>query len=323
MEYAPVVIGTLCRFEHFKKAVESLERNPWAQYTNIYIGVDYPTKEVHWAGYRKIVEYTNTHTFQFNSVKIFFREENFGPVRNFNELRTIAFKENGMVISSEDDNVFSPNFLEYMDTMLNLYKDDERVIAVCGYSYPIDWMDNGSGYVLNQNFFSAYGWASWKKKWDKVHSSITPEYLMEIVYDKVRLKKLRKEASKSYYYLTRMVGKKQISATDVTISIYMSDQGYCCVMPKLSKVRNCGWDGSGVHCNDKLKYYDFQTQRIDESKTINHPNIQKIQLERINMEKLNSLFAVKGAKKFIPYLIETVVRLIGTKNYCKIRNLIK
>lgn len=322
MDFAPVVIGTLCRFEHFKHTIESLERNPWVQYTNIYIGIDYPTKEAHWSGYKKIIEYVNTHKFKFKSTKIIIREKNYGPDKNFDDLRTVAFEENEMVIMTEDDNVFSPNFLEYINTMLALYKDSKEVVAVCGYSYPIDWNDNKSGYVLNKNFFSAWGWAIWKSKWEMLQHSITPEYFKDIMRDKDRLKNIRMEAPNSYYYLTRVVGKKQISATDVTISIYMVDHNNYCVMPKLSMVRNCGWDGSGINCDGTLMY-DPQTQKIDESQTILPPDIKKIQIERENMKKLNAMFAVKGVKKMLPFLIEAIVRIIGADNYCKIRNRIK
>lgn len=322
MDYAPIVIGTLCRFEHFKEAIESLERNPWVQYTNIYIGVDYPTKEAHWNGYTKIVEYVNTHIFKFMSAKIFIREKNFGSAKNFNNLIAVAFEENEMVICTEDDNVFSPNFLEYIDTMLALYKDSKEIVAICGYSYPIDWNDSKFGYVLNKNFFSAWGWATWKSKWEILQNSITQEYFKNIMCDKARLKKIRLEAPKSYYYLTHMVGKKQISITDVTMSIYMVDHNYYCVMPKLSMVRNCGWDGSGVNCDGKL-IYDPQTQKIDERETISPPDIQNIKVNKEDMEKLNILFSVKGVKKMIPYLIEASVRIIGIENYCKLRNYIK
>lgn len=41
-------------------------------------------------------------------------------------------------ISTEDDNEFSPNFLVYMNKGLELYKDDPKVLAICGYSYPFD-----------------------------------------------------------------------------------------------------------------------------------------------------------------------------------------
>lgn len=322
MDYAPIVIGTLNRFEHFKNTIESLEKNKWAQYTNIYIGVDYPTKEEHFDGYSKIVDYVNSHSFKFKKAKIIIRKKNYGATKNYNDLRALAFKENDMVISTEDDNVFSPNFLEYVNTMLNLYKKSEEVIAICGYSYPINWNDYNSDYILNKNFFSAWGWATWKDKWQKIQNSVTPEYFIDIIRDKKRTSKIRLEAPKSYFYLTRMVGKKQISTTDVAISIYMVDHDCYCVMPKLSMVRNCGWDGSGLNCDGKLAY-DPQNQIIDENQIISLPDIQKIIFDTENMEKLNTLFAVKGVNKLIPYIIELCIRIIGVENYCKLRNYVK
>lgn len=322
MDYAPIVIGTLNRFKHFKETIESLEKNKWAQYTNVYIGVDHPTKEEHLDGYSQIIDYVKNHSFKFNKTNIIIRKENFGVARNYDDLRELAFKENGMVISTEDDNVFSPNFIEYCDTMLNLYRDSKEVIAIGGYSYPIDWKDCNSGYVLNKNFFSAWGWATWKVKWEKVKQDITSEYLIDIVQDEKRIKKIRTNAPKSFFYLTRMVGKKQVSATDVTISIYMVDNDYCCVMPKISMVRNCGWDGSGVNCDREL-IYDPQKQVIDKSETIQAPDIRKIGVNVENMEKLNKLFAVQGIRKVIPYLIVLCIRIIGVQNYCRLRNRVK
>ena len=44
-QYAPVYIPTLCRDRHFILGVESLKKNGWAKYTDVYIGLDYPSKE--------------------------------------------------------------------------------------------------------------------------------------------------------------------------------------------------------------------------------------------------------------------------------------
>ena len=57
MSYAPIMIPTLCRYEHLVKCVESLAANSLASETELYIGLDYPTKESHWEGYRKIEQY--------------------------------------------------------------------------------------------------------------------------------------------------------------------------------------------------------------------------------------------------------------------------
>lgn len=322
MEYAPIVIGTLCRYEHFKKAIESLENNEWAKYTNIYIGVDYPCRDSHWDGYRKIVNYLNTTRLKFKSTNVYVRKENYGVERNYKELRKAAFRENGMVISSEDDNEFSPNFIEYMDTMLNLYRDDNDIVGVCGYSYPIEWNDNRGGYVLNRNFFSAWGWATWENKWSVLQDRINSEYFKDIARDKKRMSKVRVNSPKSYYFLTRMIGKNNISTTDVTISIYMIDNEKYCIMPSLSMVRNCGWDGSGVNCDGSLNY-DVMNQKIDDRSFISKVNKSQIKLLDENMRKLNELFPLTKSEYIITNILGCIIQTVGVKFYSKMRKIIK
>ncbi len=53
-DWAPVFIPTLCRFEHFKRCVESLAVCTHANETELFIALDYPCKESHWDGYRRI-----------------------------------------------------------------------------------------------------------------------------------------------------------------------------------------------------------------------------------------------------------------------------
>ena len=75
--YAPVIIPTLCRFEHFKRCVESLKRCTGAEYTDVYVGVDYPSQESHWEGYQKICNYVSEVT-GFRSFNVILRDRNFG-----------------------------------------------------------------------------------------------------------------------------------------------------------------------------------------------------------------------------------------------------
>ena len=56
MVYAPIIIVTLNRYEHLKRCIESLQKNGWAKYTELYISVDYPADESHWEGYGKVRE---------------------------------------------------------------------------------------------------------------------------------------------------------------------------------------------------------------------------------------------------------------------------
>ena len=67
IKYAPIYIPTLCRDEHFITGLESLKKNRWAKYTDVYIALDYPAKESHWEGYRKICEYLDLDPYSLSS----------------------------------------------------------------------------------------------------------------------------------------------------------------------------------------------------------------------------------------------------------------
>lgn len=146
MIYAPVAIPTLCRFEHFKACIESLSRCTWAEHTEVFVGLDYPAKESHWEGYRKINDYLDhAGDMGFKKLHVIKRDPNYGldyVKRDPNQIGNTAalVKEIAQSFScyiySEDDNVFSPNFLEYIDKGLEKFKDDDKVVAVVGYCHP-------------------------------------------------------------------------------------------------------------------------------------------------------------------------------------------
>ena len=54
MIYAPVIIPTLNRYEHFKNCLESLEACVGADFTDVYVALDYPPSEKYVEGWKKI-----------------------------------------------------------------------------------------------------------------------------------------------------------------------------------------------------------------------------------------------------------------------------
>ena len=118
-KYAPVLITTLNRHEHLKNCIESLQNNTLANKTDIFISVDYPPSEKYVEGYKRICEYFHSTKIDgFNSVHVFFQEKNLGPNDNYYFLENIIKTEYEFYIFSEDDNIFSKNFLEYMNFYL-------------------------------------------------------------------------------------------------------------------------------------------------------------------------------------------------------------
>ena len=79
-KFAPVIIPTLCRYDHFTRCIESLAKCKFSNMTDVFVALDYPAKKVHWDGYLKICEYLEDKQseFGFKSLNIIKRERNYG-----------------------------------------------------------------------------------------------------------------------------------------------------------------------------------------------------------------------------------------------------
>lgn len=307
MIYAPVIIPTLCRAEHLKRCVESLRKNTWADKTDVYIGLDYPAKEKHWDGYSIIKQYLEGDFPEFRSFRVFIREENYGSSKNTRSLRKECSKEHDRFILLEDDLEVSPDFLQYMDEALSEYEDDESVVGVTGYSYPISWIADPACTVVRENFTaSAWGRGFWNKKREKVARFLKPNGLsrhFSSAYRDGKFQQMLDFAVKDYVTLSRNGWSAKNAylntTTDVAMRIYLAVCGRWYIMPLVSKVRNHGYDGSGANCQKidgsmdgaTVSSYDFSRQPIDTETTFTLVEDKQFPLER-NRQLLNDFDAV-------------------------------
>ena len=169
--FAPVLIPTLDRYSHFKECIESLLMCTHVDKTDLFIALDYPLKEVHWKGYNKIANYV-TEIKGFKSVTIIKREVNFGVRKNTLDAREKIFKQYDRLILSEDDNVFSPDFLDFINQGLEVYKDRKDILSITGYQYPVSLPQNYKQDVYLFSGFSAWCYGIWKDKWDSIDWNI-------------------------------------------------------------------------------------------------------------------------------------------------------
>lgn len=262
MRYYPVCIPTLNRFNHFKNCVESLSKCIYADKTELVIGLDYPPSEKYIEGYRQIKDYIPNIT-GFAKVTVFEHKENMGSGGNFCILRDYCKSHYDAYIASEDDNIFAPAFLDYMNKMLELYYYDDRVLSVTGYNY-IDAYNQGEyTYYLSRDN-SAWGTGFWVHKEKKIRKQLDSFLLFrKALYSKKKANKIFKTYPALYAMLDDMITSNSswgdVKRTTVNI-LYDKYQ----IAPAISLVRNCGFDGSGLHCGIDDKGYS--TQIISDSK---------------------------------------------------------
>lgn len=265
MSFAPVLIPTLNRFEHFKKCVESLLRNKHAEKTHLFVALDAPFKESHYEGYNKISNYLNEIT-GFKELTIFKRDTNLGAEKNSAIAQEDIFKIYDRVIFSEDDNFFSENFLEFINKGLDKYQSDSRVFAICGYGYPVQIPQNyGSNFYMWKGF-SAWGFGIWRDRFsDEILSLETIENYLKSPKNAFEVEKY---ASHYLPALLLTIKTKHVTG-DTAMCMHLIKNNMYCIFPTLSKVRNYGHDGSGIHCGLSDIY---KSQPIDDKSTFLYSN---------------------------------------------------
>ena len=278
MKYAPFVVPTLCRSEHFIRMMESLKKNSWACFTDVIVSVDFPPSEEYRKGWQEICDYLGQGDFSvFNKLIVLKQSENLGFGRNSSFLYKYVAQNYDRFIRCDDDCEFSPNFLEYMDKCLDAFEDDENVVAVTGYSYPIDWSVSEGATCMRQQFnVATWGLGRWVKKNTLVADYIDSVKMLDDAEMVIKAGRYKKMLEISYVqYFNQAIGgpgKKSLmnNVTDVSFRAYLACQDKYCISPILSKVRNYGFDGSGLYCQNtvgkdgsKALDYDYQNQEID------------------------------------------------------------
>ena len=285
MVYAPVLIPTLCRFDKFVTCFESLQNNSWANHTDVFVALDCPTRESHQEGYRKIKEYCeqliSSGKSNFKSVTLICRSRNLGAIGNFERLVSDTLKRYGRCICTFDDIEHSPNFIQYMDEMLEKLESDHSVFMVTGYSYPVKWQTAEGCNAVRQNLEgSIWGIGFWEPEWEEMLRYLRSGQLIKqfpAVFRKSRFAGMTDWAVKDYVNAVvqgAAVNSLLKRVTDIAMRIYLSAAEKYSVMPTVSKTRNLGFDGSGAYC-EAIQYdeasdvdssnYRFDLQPIDDS----------------------------------------------------------
>ena len=270
--YYPIIVPTLNRYAHFRRLVESLQKNTDADKTLFVIGLDYPPNEKYIEGYELIRDYIPTIS-GFKKVTVLTTDSNLGPYNNGQRLREYV-KSIGYdaVISTEDDNEFSPNFIQYMNWGLNQFKDDDGIYAICGFNMLDTEGVDGQVFKLN-HLFAGWGVGQWFNRREKLAPYMDLNFQKKILDEMPISIIFSKKVFKANAILGMLYGGWPYGDT---ISMFLPDNERWCVFPTVSKVRNWGQDGTGEHGGSEEGFRMNSTMHIDTSRVFNGDNREDI-----------------------------------------------
>jgi hypothetical protein len=240
---ATVVFFAFSRPDHTRRALAALAANALADQTDLIVYADAARNEREAAPVRAVRELVRGTT-GFHSVTLVERDINFGLARNIIEGVSETLRQHERVIVLEDDMVTSPFFLTYMNEALERYSNDDRVISIHGYVYPI-------AVALPEAFFlpgaDCWGWATWRRGW----ACFNPDGAQLLRELKQRKLERTFDYEGSYPY-TQML-EAQIAGMNDSWAIrwYASAflLGKLTLYPGRSLVHNIGNDATGTHCD--------------------------------------------------------------------------
>ncbi len=335
-KYAPIYIPTLCRDRHFIREMESLKKNTWAKYTDVYIALDYPIRESHWDGYRKICDYLDRGDFSvFANFYVVRREKNIGSLANIDTMRDELMEKYDRWIMAEDDLEFSPVFLEYMNKCLDLYEKDKDVFAINGYTYPVSYkVSEGSNIVKQYATVSEWGIGYWKEKYLKAQKRLEKEYLRKRFTYAAKSGALdRMVCSRRCDYINYALSGNDdplyTHMADVSMSIYINLKGMCVISPTVSKTRNHGFDGTGLYCgkieNATGKHsqdYDYGNQELDTGDSIDIIPDQVNAFEE-NKKRVGAFLYESPVRRRKMQIMYRFFQVFGQKNCARVYSTIK
>lgn len=285
---APVAMFVYNRADNTQKTIEHLLRNTLAAETDLYVFSDGGKNEESWKMVNEVRSYLHkvkaeiTQTHALRSMTIVERPENIYLERNITEGIAQVFETHDRIIVLEDDICTSPYYLQYMNDAFEMYKDNQKVMHISGFTnlspalpqgegaakrsechpdgVPSPWGRGREGFYFTPHP-SGWGWGTWRDRWQKYFhhfqtreealEGMTPEDIDAIQYGGV-------------FPCLKSLDKRPIP-WDICWELAIYKAGGLCLTPWHTMVRNIGLkNGTHFKSFDILQWYEFDREPLQE-----------------------------------------------------------
>jgi len=313
MQIAPLIVQVYTRKNHFINCIESLSKCRLADQTHLFIASDAPKTDADKEPVNEIRNYC-LNINGFKKVELIISEKNLGATETGGNAMIRVFSEYDKLIYTEDDNVFSPNFLEFINEGLEYYKKNPNIFSICGYKHPFKIPRKYQYDVFSTTIVAAWGFGLWKEKYFAMDKY--PKY-----FD-VSPRQKRKMSISWQTLMFDAISNNKVYG-DVFMVYYCLKNNMVNIFPVISLVQNHGFDGSGIHCGTSSKYSSqeicIENRKFKFIDDINiQPNIEKRVMDAVDFPFKNTFerFYLKILNK-TKIIIIMILKTIHLWNFIK------
>lgn len=245
MDLAPIALFVYNRPWHTGQCLESLMKNDLAGESELFIYADGPKENINPEQLQRIKEVRQVIRAKkwCREVHIIEQDKNKGLANSVIDGVTEIVNRFGKIIVLEDDLVLSGGFLKYMNDALNLYRNEDRLMHVSAYMFPVK--EN-----LPETFFfnsaSCWGWGTWARAWKYFNPDAGA--LWKKLNESRRMEEYTLSYTNDFDTILRdnVFRKNNSWASRWHTSVFLI-KGLC-LHPNKSLIRNIGHDDEGEHC---------------------------------------------------------------------------
>lgn len=295
----PVKANIWIREECQRKQFEVLKK---ARPSTLFLISDGGRNEKEWEAIRANRRMFDTEIDWDCTVYKIYEEKNNGLYAMAKKARQLIWSNVDRCIFLEDDYVPSVSYFAFCAELLEKYKDDERIQAICGMNHCEKWENATSDYFFADEG-SIWGMATWKRTdecRDPEHKYGKDPYTMNLL-------KLHTKNEQIYWKRLEGYAKSNIYENHVAggefyhrFEVYAQHRLY--IIPKYNMISNIGCTPSGAHATEyklipkgirqvfNMKTYEYDlplkhpdyvipdteyTKKLKRIMAVGHPVVQK------------------------------------------------
>ncbi|MEI8278502.1 MAG: hypothetical protein WCG87_01995 [Bacteroidota bacterium] len=235
---------------------------------HLYVAADGPRADIHGETERcEVVRKIVTAIDWDCELHTLFRDKNLGCGHGPSSAISWFFDEVEQGIILEDDCVPDQSFFSYCTELLEYYKDNDQIMHISGNNFVGANYSNGKSYYFN-NFFTAWGWATWRRAWKKYDFEIPylDDFIQSKKLEQITMNKKQLDYWRNIFELVRDGKRADIWDYQWLLTCWYNDG--LAITPVKNLVTNIGFGADATHTVNESRVSYIKSEQI---KTLVHP----------------------------------------------------